>query len=146
MKRFCILSLLTLAAAALASDPSTAPPSPPVTATSAPAAAKPTTSTAPAVSPGVMKILQAMEETGKKHATITADIDYHLNKTLVGDTQARTGNVAFSRETPKQAARFRVHFATLKRGDGKAAAVRVDYAFDGTWLSKADYGLRQITR
>ncbi len=112
-------------------------------------ATRPTTSqpaTSPAISPEAMKILQELEAAGKKHATVRCEVDYRVDSRLTGDTELRTGYVAYRKESKKTPSKFRIHFETLKLGESKRTKNRVDYAFDGQWLSVAKHEIRQLTR
>ncbi|MBC8374227.1 MAG: hypothetical protein ISS69_06840 [Phycisphaerae bacterium] len=108
------------------------------------------TTTAPAVDPAARKILDAMEAAGKTTKTIRADLTYKTVNTSLGDSEFRTGWVAYqgkqtvkSVETP---AMFRVHFETSKMGAGKTVSRKVDYAYDGKTLTIARAKNKTITR
>ncbi|MDP6546255.1 MAG: hypothetical protein QGH60_19930 [Phycisphaerae bacterium] len=102
-------------------------------------AAKPMATTAPAVDPAVKKILDAMEAAGKTTKTILADFTYKQVNLSLGDSEFRTGWVAYqSKQTVKSGnksittpAMFRVHFETMRLGRGKTVTRKVDYIYDG---------------
>jgi hypothetical protein len=99
----------------------------------APPAGAPTT--APAVGPAEMKILKDLEAAGEKHATIRADLDYYVVNRELGDSERRTGWVAYSKGDAETPAKFRVTFETLQLGNGKKTREQVDYLFDGQWFT-----------
>jgi len=157
--------LLTLSAAvcgqtAAAPPASTAPSKAPAATTtaaialavdmavSAPAtrASPPTTASAPAVDPAARKILDDLEQAGEKYATIQADIDYTVIMKQTGDSEERTGWVAYQKEADKAPAKFRIQFITLVQGGGAKLADKVDYAFDGQWMIVAKDRIKQMTR
>ena len=106
--------------------------------------AKPAT-TAPAVGAAERRILQDLEAAGEKHKTIRADIDYHWVSRELGDTETRTGWVAYSKGGDKTPTRFRIAFKTLRLGKGKTRKELVDYAFDGQWLTVAKHKIKNMT-
>ena len=113
----------------------------------APAAAATTTS-APAevVSEAAMKILRELEAAGDKYRTIRANLDYEVVNLVLGDSEKRTGWVAYSKgDDDKTPTRFRVAFKTLKQGAGAEFEELVDYAFDGQWLTDAKHKIKNIT-
>jgi len=105
------------------------------------------TSTAPAPTAGAaeMKILRELEAAGDKHRTIKADLDYQIVNPMLGDSERRTGWVAYSKGDDKAPTRFRVSFETLKLGAGAKTREKVDYAFDGQWLTVAKHKIKSIT-
>ena len=105
-----------------------------------------TTTSAPAVAPAVMKILEQLEAAGKKHSTIRADLDYVLVMPELGDREERRGYVAFKTRTKKAPAKVRIHYKDLRQGRGRRIVARVDYAFDGRWLVINKYNIRQQER
>ena len=118
----------------------------------APAAAAITTASAPttasaaeAVSEDAMKILRELEAAGDKHHTIKADVDYEVVDLVLGNSEKRTGWVAYSKGDDKTPARFRVSFEKCKLGVGAWTEGKKDYAFDGYWLTVADHKIKNIT-
>ncbi len=122
-------------------------------------ATMPATATAPAADPAAKEILDALEKAGRKHTHIRADIDYEVLNKQLGDMERRTGWVAYragqtaeeaSEKDEKKAeavpAGFRIHFDTLRMGQGPKLREKVDYAFDGRWLTVAKHRIRQMTR
>jgi len=107
--------------------------------TSAPAA------TAPAVGAAELRILQDLEAAGEKYRTIRADIDYRVDIRTLGDSEERTGWVAYDKGDAKAPTRFRVTFDTLRQGAGKKIASQVDYVFDGEWLHVAKHKIKNLT-
>jgi len=106
-----------------------------------------TTATAPAPTAGAaeMKILRDLEAAGDKYRTIKADLDYQIVNPVLGDSERRTGWVAYSKGDKKTPTRFRVSFETLKLGAGAKTRAKVDYAFDGQWLTVAKHKIKSIT-
>lgn len=100
---------------------------------------QPATTTAPAVDPAVRKILDAMEAAGKTTRTIRADLTYKTVNLSLGDSEFRTGWVAYQNKQPVKVANkiittpamFRVHLETMRLGNGKTVTRKVDYIYDG---------------
>lgn len=136
---FATISVL-LAASCAAKTPTTRP--------------APTTTTAPAVDPAVRKILDAMEAAGKTTKTIRADFTYKVVNLSLGDSEFRTGWVAYQgKQTAKSGDKtsttppmFRVHFETIQQGKGRTVISKVDYAYDGKNLTVARARNKTITR
>jgi len=101
--------------------------------------------TAPAVGAAEMKILRDLEAAGEKHRTIRARIDYHVELRELGDSETRTGYVAYRKGDAKSPTQFRVTFETLRLGAGRKTAEQVDYAFDGQWLTVAKHKIKNMT-
>lgn len=141
MRRFLAVAavgcLAVAARPAVAGAPAAAP------ATTAPASAP--ASAPEAVDPAVLKILKDLEVAGEKHATIRADIDYHVELRSLGDTEMRTGWVAYQKARDGGSAQFRVTFLTLQQGEGPKTREEVDYAFDGQWLTVAKHRIKTMT-
>lgn len=133
--------------AATATRPATATTMPMATtrptATTRPATA--TTSTT-AVDPAVLKILADQQAAGRKYPTIRAELTMRVVDRRVGDSEQRTGWVAYRKADSTGPAKFRVHFDTLQQGKGPKRREELDWAFDGRWLSKAQPRIRQIHR
>jgi len=141
---FAIISLV-FAVSCAAQTPTTQP---------APTATQPATTTAPAVDPAVRKILDAMEAAGKTTKTIRADLTYKSHNRSLGDSQFKTGWVAYQgKQTIKIGDKtitvppmFRVHFDTSKLGVGKTVSRKDDYAYDGKNLTVVKAKNKTITR
>ncbi|MHC4983900.1 MAG: LolA family protein [Planctomycetota bacterium] len=118
-------------------EPSACPPSTP--------ASRPAPATAPAED-DVEKILKALEEAGEKYTTIKAELKYEVVNQMLGDTESRTGWVAYSKAHEDKPAMLRIAFATLSLDDGPEFEEKVDYAFDGERLSVARHKIKQINR
>jgi hypothetical protein len=104
------------------------------------------TTTAPTAGEAEMKILRDLEAAGDKYRTIKADLDYEIVNLMLGDSEKRTGWVAYSKGDEKTPTRFRVSFATLQLGAGaKTTNEKIDYAFDGQWLTVAKHKIKNIT-
>ena len=97
-------------------------------------------------------ILMGLEEAGKKYATLKSDsVTYTVTSPVTGDSEKRTGWVAFQRETQTDdgttiPTRFRITFDTLQLGSGKATRNKVDYIFDGQWLTIAKHKIKSMQR
>lgn len=105
-----------------------------------------TQATRPAVSPEVMDILSKMEEAGKKYRTIRADVKIEVIDRLTGDSERRTGWVAYYAPEGNKTARWRAHFDTLKLGAGPVMKKKLDYAFDGHFLTIAKHDIKDMRR
>jgi outer membrane lipoprotein-sorting protein len=114
--------------------------SPPTTTTS------PTTATAPAVDPEAMRILRELEQAGEKHEGLRARVTYEVIDRLTGDSETREGRVFFLRGSDRRPTKFRISFRTLQQAGGPKILARVDYAFDGHWLTVAKHRIKQMTR
>jgi outer membrane lipoprotein-sorting protein len=118
------------------------------------ATTQPAATTAPAVDPAVKKILDAMEASGKATKTIRADFTYKTLNLSLGDSEYRTGWVAYqSKQTIKSGDKsitippmFRVHFETIRLGKGKTVTKKVDYIFTGKVLIIARGANKTIIR
>lgn len=145
----CIVVML-LAAAGVAQTTQPAPEAPATATTTAtaPAAA----ATAPRVNlddiaPAALAILKRMEAAGTKFPILTADIVYKRDMTQVGDTELRTGKVYYQALPKEETARFRIHFDTLKQGDGPNVRQVEDYAYDGgQWFTVRKERTRELIR
>ncbi len=104
-----------------------------------------TTAIAPTAGAAEMKILDDLEAAGDKYHTIKTNLDYQIVNPVLGDSEQRTGWVAYSKGDAKTPTRFRVSFETLKLGAGAKTKEKVDYAFDGQWLTVAKHKIKNIT-
>ena len=113
----------------------------------APAADTNPTQTSPA-GKTVRTILDQLEKAGKKYSAIRADLEYVVVNRKLGDSETRTGWIAYkSAATDNQSpAMFRIHFETLRQEGGPKIRDRVDYAFDGKWLTVKKHRIKQIIR
>jgi len=93
-----------------------------------------------------MKLLIALEAAGVRYKTVRADIEYRLVNRRLGDSETRTGWVAYQARQTDDPAKFRIHFRTLRQGRGKRLLAMVDYAFDGRWLTVKKHSIRQLSR
>ena len=99
----------------------------------------------PAVGAAEMKILRQLEAAGEKHRAIRAEIDYRVDLRKIGDSEQRSGWVAYTKGDDKVPAKFRVTFLTLKQGSSRPIKAQVDYAFDGEWLTVAKHKIKNVT-
>jgi len=97
-----------------------------------------------------VKILEKLEASGEKNMILEADVTYTETSLLTGDTQTRTGQVLFQNpakgEDRPHAAKFKISFKTLKLGEQEAAINKIDYLFDGHWLTIAKHKIKSITK
>jgi hypothetical protein len=136
---------------ACAAGPATTPPAPlaPAGQDAAPASepAEPATQeTRPATDPAAMKVLKELEQAGATYSSIRADLEMTVLLPALGDREQRTGWVAYRRGSEKESEKIRVHFETLKLGDGPNTRQREDYTFDGQWACEAKHSVKQLTR
>lgn len=94
----------------------------------------------------VREILDRLQASGDKYTTLTADVNYVVEMRMTGETETRTGWVAFQKSTEKTPDMFRIHFDTLKLDQGKKTASQLDYIFDGEWLTIAKHNIKSMTR
>ncbi len=94
----------------------------------------------------IRKLLVQQEEAGRKYPAIRADVDFEVVNPKLGDSETRTGWIAYHRGNEKESAKFRVHFDTLRQGKGRTVKDQLDYAFDGRWLTVVKHRIKQITR
>jgi hypothetical protein len=117
------------------------------TATTTPATSRPTTAaTKPEADPKARAVLDRLAAAGEKYTTLRADVEYKVDSRLTGDTETRTGRVAYQKKTPDQPSKFRVSFETLRLGQGRRTKELVDYIFDGAWLIIAKHRQKTLTR
>ena len=101
----------------------------------------------PEVKPEIKILLDKMEKAGEAFKTLKADIVYTVVSRLDGDKQIRTGFMAFAKSTEKSPDKFRISFDTLKLGEQtRKQKEKVDYIFDGNWLTIAKHKIKTITR
>ena len=105
-----------------------------------------TTTSAPTIDSKVLKILTQLEAAGQKYPNIEAKIDYRVDMLQTGDSETRTGKVFYQGAKDKTPAKFRIHFETLRQGRGPKIRNRIDYAFDGAWLTVRKERIKQMTR
>lgn len=91
-------------------------------------------------------ILDRLQAAGDKYTTLKADVNYVVEMRMTGETETRTGWVAFQKSTEKTPDMFRIHFDTLKLDQGKKSASQLDYIFDGQWLTIAKHNIKSMTR
>jgi hypothetical protein len=108
--------------------------------------AEATTSSSAPDDPAAVKILEALEQAGRKCPMIRADINYHVDMPELGDSETRSGWVAYQRDIKADDEKIRIHFDTLQQGQGPNRRERLDYTFDGEWAAEAKYSIRQLTR
>lgn len=125
-----------------ASEPAIAPRATPPT--SAPAKVA---SAVPMPDKAITAILDRMEAAGQKYTTVQAQIDFTVDLKTTGESEVRTGSIAYQKETATVPGKFRVQFDTFRLSDQpKARKSLVVYAFDGQWFTTAKYDIKQMTR
>jgi hypothetical protein len=143
--------LILLVVACVACSCATAQPAAKPADKPAPAATTAPT-TQPAVDAAALKILDRLEKSGDKYPTLRADITYHVHMIQTDDTEERTGYVAYQKKVEKtdkvegSPTKFHIQFTTLKLGEGAKTNEKVDYAFDGMWLTVAKHRIKNMTR
>lgn len=133
----CAISIISVAPVR-AQEPATVPASQPTTTAQA--------TTAPAVDPAAMSILKRLETAGDAHKTIRANVTMELVDRLTGDSESRTGWIAYQKATEKTTTLVRVHFDTLKQGDGPILKNKLDHAFDGHFWTVAKHSIKDMVR
>ena len=112
-----------------------------------PTSAPTTVATKPApVDPAVMAILKRLEIADEKHPRLTANILHHVDMLQQADSETRTGEVYYQAGTKDSAAKFRIHFDTLRQGEGIKTKRVEDYVFDGAWLTVRKEKTKEMTR
>ena len=96
--------------------------------------------------PSVDDVLAAMEAAGRQHGRITATLDYEVDQPMTGDRELRSGRIRYQRQTDQTPPQFYVGFDTLKLGEGATLKDKVEYAFNGQWLTIAKHRIKQMTR
>jgi len=140
------------APAAVAAAPVTAAPTsqpaPPVATAPADDSAQPAAGTsqpAQAVDAKAQALLEQLEASGRRYKSLRSDVAYHVLMKQLGDTELRKGYVAYLHPQGDQPGMFRVHFDTLKLGDGLDCKEVVDYAFDGHYFVMAKHRIKEMT-
>jgi len=90
-------------------------------------------------------ILDRQEKAGENYATLRTDVEYEVVNRMTGETEKRTGWVAYQKETKDQPTKFRVHFDTLRLENGPKTRNVVDYIFDGRFVTKDQYKTKTRT-
>lgn len=114
-----------------------------------PQADAPPAQTVPAPNPtdaAARAILDRQEKAGENYATLRMDVEYEVVNRMTGETEMRTGWVAYQKETKEQPTKFRVHFDTLRLENGPKMQNVVDYIFDGRFVTKDQYKTKTRTR
>ncbi|MFP4054931.1 MAG: LolA family protein [Phycisphaerae bacterium] len=130
-------ALAMVTATGLADDTTTTRPSDP----------NATASKLPDVEPGVRRILEAMEKAAG-YKNIRAELTYKVYDRLEGSSETRSGWVIHKPADPdaNAPAKFAIHFETLQRDKKPRVRERIDYAFDGRWLTVAKEKVKQVHR
>jgi len=98
------------------------------------------------VDPQAYQILTDLESAGERYVTIRADMDYRVDMRQLGDSEHRTGWVAFRKgKQQDETDMFRVRFETNQPGGGARFKELIDYAFDGRYLTVAKHRIKNMT-
>jgi hypothetical protein len=112
----------------------------------------PTTASAPAIDPRVAGLLAKCEAAGNEHKTIRANLNLSVEDKQLGDTEERTGWLAYQKDQEKTAAqagssaKFRIRFDTRAQGNGPKKVETEDYAFDGYYFTVKKEQIKEMTR
>jgi outer membrane lipoprotein-sorting protein len=129
-----------------------------VTASCAYGACAPAPATRPATQPAkefeisekARNILNRLEMAGVDYNTLRANTTYIVTSPMTGDTETRTGWVAFQKgrlvDKKEIPTKFRVSFDTQRLGRGPKTKEKVDYLFDGNWLTIAKHKIKSMTK
>jgi outer membrane lipoprotein-sorting protein len=98
------------------------------------------------VDPAAKAILDRLEASGKKYTVVRSDVEYTEVNRTTGEKESRTGWVAYQKEMSKEPAKFRVFFNTLRLEDGPRRKEKVDYIYDGAFLTIDKYKIKSRTR
>jgi hypothetical protein len=100
------------------------------------------------VDPAALLILDRLEKAGEKYTTVQSDVVMHIRSPLTGDITERTGSVAYQKGTKdkKEPSKFRISFETLQQDEGPRMKEKIDYIFDGQYLTEDNYKLKTRTR
>ncbi len=96
--------------------------------------------------PDAKAILDRLEEAGRTYAALRAKVRYEVVNRMTGEREVRTGWVAYQKATDTAPAKFRVFFETLQLEDGAPFREKVDYIFDGYYVTKDQYKTKTRTR
>ena len=106
---------------------------------------RPCPTTLPSVDPAVSEILSQMEKAAD-YRNIRSDLTYQVYDRLEGSTETRTGWVIHQPADGNAPGQFAVHFETLQRDKKPKVRERIDYAFNGQWLTIAKEKVKQVHR
>ena len=96
------------------------------------------------VDPKAKAILDRLEKAGK--GLIRAKTTYNVQQRLTGDEETRTGWVAVQLPSETTPWKFRASFDTLRLGEGPTKKNKVDYLFDGQWLTVAKHPIKSMNK
>ncbi|MCY2931902.1 MAG: outer membrane lipoprotein carrier protein LolA [Planctomycetota bacterium] len=102
--------------------------------------------TAPAAEPAAISILQRLEQAGKTHPALQAKMTYSVVDPILETTDVRRGEVSFQRGAGEQSDRFRIHFDDRKMEAEAPVVDKIDYAFDGQWLTVVRHSIANMKR
>jgi len=100
----------------------------------------------PGIDPKALLILDRLEAAGEKYTTLQSDVVMNIRSPLTGDITERTGSVAYQKGDDKEPSKFRISFETLQQDDDPKMKEKVDYIFDGQYLTEDNYKLKTRTR
>ncbi|MCK5114742.1 MAG: hypothetical protein KAR11_08280 [Phycisphaerae bacterium] len=123
----------------------TAPEAPATNDTAATSPTAPTT-TKPVFDPAAVAILDRLEAAGEKYTTLQSNVVMNARSPLTGDDTTRTGSVAYQKGDTKNPSKFRITFQTLQQDDDPKMKEKIDYIFDGEFLTEDNYKLKTRTQ
>lgn len=91
-------------------------------------------------------LLNAMAKTGEKLNSFSADITYSLTEDpdIFETKMTYTGSFKYLKSKKRQYAM--IEFLTKQEDDFPLEKSRQSYIFDGVWLTRIDYNLKQVSR
>jgi len=102
--------------------------------------------TQPADDPQALPLLEKLEAAREAYPAMQASIVYTVKDYRLGDSERRTGTMKLQWGREKTSDRFYIGFDTLRQGEGRPIAAKLEYAFDGKWLTEAKHRIKQMTR
>lgn len=98
------------------------------------------------IDPAALEILERLEKAGEKYTTLQSDVVMTVRSPLTGDVSQRTGRVAYQKGGEKEPSKFRISFETLQQDGTPRMKEKIDYIFDGRYLTEDNYRLKTRTR
>ena len=92
----------------------------------------------------VEKILKQLNQKTAELESYQCRVEYLVRQPLFESQCLRKGVLYYQNSSGKSA--LRINFQTLKQDDEKEQKYIEQYIFDGVWLTKIDYQIKQVTR
>jgi len=92
----------------------------------------------------VEMILKQLSQSTAELKSYQSRIEYKFSQPLLESQTLRNGKLYYQRDDGKSA--LRINFQTLRQDDEEEQKYIEHYIFDGTWLTKIDYQIKQVTR